>query len=166
MIRTLFPALPLSLMWVAITGRVEWGSLLVGYIIAVLILTGLRRLGIRIEGYVTPRQIIALLRYSVLLFWNGLVSSIYVARMLLRPKIELKTGIVALNTGDTTPTQYLSALSAHGLNMTPGELVIDFGENGTLYVHCLDIENSRSRLELEQQKRIELLREILGVSDE
>jgi len=50
--------------------------------------------------------------------------------------------------------------------MTPGELVIDFGENGTLYVHCLDIENSRSRLELEQQKRIELLREILGVSDE
>ncbi len=166
MMQFLFPALPLSLLWVAITGRVELGSLLVGYIIALLILFGLRQLGINIQGYFTPRQIIAILRYSVLLFWNGLVSSIYVAQMLLRPKIELKTGIVVLNTGDTTTTQHLTALSAHGLNMTPGELVIDFGDNGKLYVHCLDIDSSRSKLEGEQQKRIKLLHEILGMSDD
>ena len=161
----LVPARPISLLWVAVTGRVEWGSLLVGYVIGVITLTVLSALGIRFLGSFTLRQLIAVLRYSVLLFWNGIVSSVHVALMLLRPKIELKTGIVALKTGDATPQQRLAALSAHGLNMTPGELVIDFDDDGTLYVHCLDLESSRARLDSEQQERIKLLREILGVSD-
>jgi multicomponent Na+:H+ antiporter subunit E len=157
------PALPMALLWVVVTGRVEWGSLLVGYIIGVVTLAVLNALGIRFHERLSLRQVAAIVRYSALLFWNGIVSSVHVARMLLQPKIELKTGIIALKTGDTSPEQRLSALSAHGLNMTPGELVIDFAEDGTLFVHCLDIENSRSRLDTEQQERIKLLREILGV---
>lgn len=159
------PALPISLLWVAVTGRVNWESLLVGYVIGVLTLAVLSLLGLRLHGGFTPRQMLALVRYSGLLLWNGMVSSVQVARMLMRPKIELKTGILALKTGDTTPEQRLAALSAHGLNMTPGELVIDFDDDGTLYVHCLDLETSRSLLETEQQERLKLLREILGVID-
>lgn len=165
MLHILIPALPISLLWVAVTGRVEWGSLLVGYVIGAIMLAVLSALGIRFQGRFTPRQMIALLRYSAILFWNGIVSSVHVARMLMRPTIDLKTGIVALKTGDTSAEQRLSALSAHGLNMSPGELVIDFDDDGTLYVHCLDLEKSRSMLDTEQQERLKLLREILGVSD-
>ncbi len=162
----LVPALPISLLWVAVTGRVEWGSLLVGYIIGVITLSVLSVLGIRFNQRFTPRQVISLLRYSALLFWNALVSSVQVALMLLRPKIELKTGIIALQTGDHSADQYLAALSAHGLNMTPGELVIDFGDDGMLFVHCLNLETSRPHLEAEQVKRLRLLREIMGVEED
>lgn len=165
MLSILIPALPISLLWVAVTGRVNWESLFVGYVIGVLTLLALNLVGLRFHGRFTPRQMIALVRYSGLLLWNGIVSSVHVARMLMRPKIELKTGILALKTGDTTPEQRLAALSAHGLNMTPGELVIDFDDDGTLYVHCLDLETSRSLLESEQQERLKLLREILGVTE-
>ncbi|MBE2271553.1 MAG: hypothetical protein IAE80_25190, partial [Anaerolinea sp.] len=65
----LVPALPISLLWVAVTGRVEWGSLLVGYVIGVITLAVLSALGIRFLGSFTLRQLIAVLRYSVLLFW-------------------------------------------------------------------------------------------------
>jgi len=165
MTHILFPALPMSLLWVAITGRVDLGSLFVGYIIGVITLVVLSGLGVRFQTRFTPRQIVALLRYTALLFWNGLISSVQVALMLLRPKIELKTGIIALETGDHSADQRLAALSAHGLNMTPGELVVDFGEDGILYVHCLDLEVSRPHLESEQKQRIRLLRSILGVTE-
>lgn len=161
----LIPALPFSLLWVAVTGRVEWGSLLVGYIIGVITFTILSGLGISFRGRLTPRQVIAFVRYTATLLWNALLSSFHVARMLMRPKLELKTGIIALKTGDLTPEQRIAALSAHSLTMSPGELVIDFSEDGTLYVHCLDYENSRNRLDREQQQRSKMLREILGVDD-
>lgn len=161
----LIPALPISLLWIAVTGYVEPGGLLVGYVIGVLCLTLLSAFGIRFQGRFTPRQLIALVRYSAILFWNGVVSSVQVARLLLNPKIELKTGIVALETGDKSADQTIAALSAHGLNMTPGELVIDFDDDGTLYVHCLDLESSRAKLDKEQQARTRLLREILGVNE-
>jgi multicomponent Na+:H+ antiporter subunit E len=162
----LIPAFPISLLWVTVTGRVEWGSLLVGYVMSVITLIVLSALGIRFQGRFTLRQVVAIVRYSAILFWNGLVSSVHVALMLLRPKIELKTGIVALETGDHSPEQRIAALSAHGLNMTPGQLVIDFDDGGKLYVHCLDLEGSRPKLENDQRKRTQLLREIMGVSDE
>ena len=165
MLHIFVPALPISLLWLAVTGRVEWGSLLVGYVIGVITLVVLGALGIRFQGRFTPRQLLAVLRYSAKLLWNGIVSSVEVAIILLRPKLDLQTGIVALKTGDTTPEQRLAALSAHGINMTPGELVIDFAEDGTLYVHCLDLETSRPRLNREQLERIDLLREILGGND-
>ncbi len=165
MIQILVAALPISLLWVTVTGRVEWGGLLVGYVIGVITLGVLGHLGIHFEGRVTLNQVIAVIRYSALLFWNGLVSSVQVALLLLRPKIELKTGIVALKTGDASADQRLAAVSAHGLNMTPGQLVIDFDDSGTLFVHCLDYEHLRPRLDLEQQERIKLLREILGVPE-
>jgi multisubunit Na+/H+ antiporter MnhE subunit len=88
-----------------------------------------------------------------------------VVKLVLSPKIELKTGIIALQTGDKSADQKLAALSAHGLNMSPGQLVIDFEDGGTLYVHCLDLEASRPTLEAEQARRLHLLHRIIGVNE-
>lgn len=166
MTQILVSALPIALLWIAVTGRIEWGSLLVGYVIGLLTLVILDRFGIRLYGRVTLRQLIALTRYSVTLLWNGLLSSVQVARMLLRRDLQLKTGIIALDTGDRTPEQRLAALSAHGLNMTPGQLVIDFSDDGKLYVHLLNFDLSDTKLKEEQAARIRLLRELMGVDEE
>jgi multisubunit Na+/H+ antiporter MnhE subunit len=155
-------ALPVGLLWVGVTGRVTVGSLLVGYVVGMVVLVSLRRLGVRLRATFTPRQAVAFLRYCAWLFWNTLVSSVQVARLILRPRMDLRTGIIALATGDTSTDQRLAALSAHGLNMSPGQLVIDFDNEGTLYVHCLDLEAARLTLEPDQARRLRMLQAVLG----
>lgn len=153
----------ISLIWVAVTGEVSLEGLFVGFIVGVLTLALLHRVGVNLPKRISGRQPIALLIYTAGILWNGLISSFQVVRLVLSPKIELKTGIVALPTGDTSEGQQLAALSAHGINMTPGQLVIDFDDEGTLYIHCLDLEASRPTLESDQARRLQLLRRILGV---
>lgn len=155
-------AVPIGLLWAAVTGRVSAGSLVVGYAIGLLTLTALRQLRVQLRMRLTPRQALAMLQYGAWVLGDGLVSSVQVARLILRPRIDLKTGIVALPTGDASPEQRLAALSAHGINMTPGQLVVDFDNQGTLYLHCLDLEQARATLEPDQARRSRLLRTILG----
>lgn len=158
----LIVAAPISLLWVLVTGRVTLGSLLVGFVIGLGIALGLRRLGVRPTRRLTVDQLVAIGRYGAYLAWNGLRSSVQVARIILRPRLELHTGIVALHTGDRSEKQRLTALSAHGLNMSPGQLVVDFSDDGTLYVHCIDLDAVQPTLEAEQAERTLLLRRILG----
>jgi multicomponent Na+:H+ antiporter subunit E len=164
-IQMLVLAVPISLVWMGVTGQVSLGGFVVGYIIGLLTLLLLKAIGVRFDASFKPGQPLAILTYSGLILWDGLVSSFQVVRLVLSPKITLKTGIVALQTGDKSADQQLSALSAHGINMTPGQLVIDFDESGILYVHCLDIDKARPTLESEQARRSRLLRRIMGVDE-
>ena len=155
-------SLLICLVWIGITGQVSLDGLFVGFIVGFLTLALLHRVGVSLPKTVKLGQPIAVLIYTARILWNGLISSFQVVRLVLSPKIELKTGIVALPTGDTSEQQQLAALSAHGINMTPGQLVIDFDDEGTLYIHCLDLDASRPTLESEQARRLRLLRRIMG----
>jgi len=162
MLQSFSIALPVSILWVLVTGRVTLGSLLVGSVIGVVGVHALRKLGVRLARRLTPDQIVAALQYAGLLVWNALVSSVQVTRLILSPRLDLHTGIVALRTGDTDPDQKLAAISAHSINMTPGQLVIDFDDRGTLFVHCIDYETTRRTLEADQDRRMRFLRRIVG----
>ena len=56
----------------------------------------------------------------------------------------------------------IAAFSAHGITITPGELVVDFDGARTMFVHCLDVEASAQSAPAAQAKRLQLLRRILG----
>lgn len=165
MIQFLLSALPIAVIWVAITGRVTLDSLGLGYGIGLFTLLALRQLGIKFDKRLTPGQPLALLSYTWGILWNGFRSSLKVVKLVLSPKIELATGVIALQTGDLSERQLLTALSAHSINTTPGEMVIDIADGGVLYVHCLDLEASRPVVEEEQVRRLKLLRRILGEYD-
>lgn len=158
-------SVPISLIWVGVTGTVSPGGLLVGLIVGVLTLGVMRALGVPVNKPIRLGQPLALLTYGGMILWTGLISSFKVVKLVLSPKITLKTGIVALPTGDTSEDQQLTALSAHGINMTPGALVIDFDDKNTLYIHLLDLEASRGKLEPEQARRLTLLRRMMGAKD-
>ncbi len=162
MLQYIVLAAPVSVLWVLITGRVSPGSFLVGFVIGLAMMLALRRLGVRLGKGLTLDQIAAVLQYTTLLAWNALVSSFQVTRLVLSRRLDLHTGIVALRTGDTSERQKLAALSAHGINMTPGQLVIDFDDRGTLFVHCIDLEASQRTLEAQQDRRVRLLRRMVG----
>ena len=162
MIQFLVSALPIALAWGAITGRVTLDSLLLGYIIGVASLALLYKMGIRFGKLRSLDQPLAILIYTGTIIWNAFTSSMKVVKLVLSPKIELKTGIVALNSGDLSESQLLTGLSAHGINMTPGQMVIDIADGGVLYIHCLDLEASKPVIEPEQAQRLRLLRRIIG----
>ena len=162
MVQFLLSALPIALIWSAITGRVTLDSLALGYLLGLVTLTTLHVLGIRYGRLRSWDQPVAIVLYVVGILLSAFQSSVKVAKLVLSPKIKLATGIVALNTGDLSESQVLTALSAHGINTTPGELVIDIADGGVLYVHCLDMEASRPVIEHEQEQRLRLLRRILG----
>ena len=158
-------SLLIGLVWVGVTGQAALDSFFVGVIVGLLTLALLHRIGVNLPQTIKIDQPLAVLIYTARILWNGLISSVQVVQLVLSPNIELKTGIVALPTGDTSEEQQLAALSAHGINMTPGQLVIDFDDQGTLYIHCLDLEASRPTLESEQARRLHLLRRVIGVKD-
>lgn len=162
MIQYLLSALPIAIVWIAITGRVSLDSFALGYFLGLVTLAALRLLGIRFGKVRSADQLLAVLIYGGTILLNGFKSSLKVVKLVLSPKIKLETGIVALNTGDLSESQLLTALSAHGINTTPGQLVIDIADGGVLYIHCLDLEASRAVVEPEQARRIHLLRRILG----
>ena len=155
-------AIPVALLWVAVTGRVTPGGLAVGYVIGLAIMLLLGRVGIRPRRGLSLPQVGAAIVYAGRLLADITVSSLQVARIILSPRLRLQTGILALPSGDRREDQLLAALSAHGINVSPGQLVIDIDELGTLYVHCLDLEASHLRIEPQQQERLRLLSKVIG----
>jgi multicomponent Na+:H+ antiporter subunit E len=165
MMQLLLLALPIAGVWVTITGRVTLDSFALGWLLGVLTLLMLRRIGVRFDNELSLAQPVAILLYTGEILWNGLLSSFKVVKLVLSPRINLATGVIALQTGDLSETQLLTALSAHSINTTPGELVIDIADGGVLYVHCLELEASRKVIEQEQARRLALLRRILRERD-
>jgi multicomponent Na+:H+ antiporter subunit E len=161
--RALFTlAIPIALLWVAVTGSVSPGGALVGYLLGLAILLVLRRLGLTLHRGLSVRQVGAALVYLWRLLADIVVSSLQVARIILSPRRQLRTGILAVPSGDTRDDQLLAALSTYAINLAPGQLVIDIDQRGTLYVHCLDLAASRPTIEAQQRERLRLLRAVIG----
>jgi len=152
-------AIPLALFWMILVGRAEIASFIIGYVLAFTIAL-LVRPDLRTNPARLPGQLIALVIYGVVLFRDIVLSSIDVTRRVLSPNMPLKQGIIAVNTQDED--DLTAALSAHGITITPGELVVTFEECHVMYVHCLDIDDSAPRLESDQAKRLNMLKRILG----
>lgn len=151
-----------AILWVLVTGRPSPGGLAVGLVVGAAAALALRRLHVPMARRVTADQVLAALRYATGLVGSALGSSFRVARLVLRRRIDLHTGIVALPPPQGGASTQLTALTVHGITMGPGQLVVDFGDDGTLYVHLLDYARSRPRLAAEQEERTRLLRRVLA----
>jgi multicomponent Na+:H+ antiporter subunit E len=155
-------AVPLAFGWMIITGSISFGSFAVGYLLSVAILLTMRTGRAEVQWKRLPDQILAAVVYVVTLARDVLISSIDVARRVIDPDLPLNAGIIEVPTQDQS--EVAAAFSAHGITMTPGELVVDFDGAETMFVHCLDVEASGKTLDNGQTKRLSLLRRILGSS--
>ncbi len=162
--RRLIISILFAITWMFITSNLSLENFAVGYVLGFSTLTIVQ--GIFVHNYVEriPQQVIATLAYSGRLFFDIIVSSIDVAGRIISPSMPLKTGIIAVPIGGEPNDDVVAAMSAHGITVTPGTLVVDFDEAAeTMYVHCLDIDEA---LEREyggaQQFRVEKFHQILG----
>jgi multicomponent Na+:H+ antiporter subunit E len=155
-------AFPMAVLWMIVSGSISMGSLLVGYTLGFAILFVLQIEGVQIDLRKLPDQIAALFVYTITLARDIWLSSVDVARRVLDPDLPLNPGIIKVATQDETNSDFTAAFSAHGITITPGELVVDFDGSHTMYVHCLDVETSSKSADQAQTRRLSLLRRIKG----
>jgi multicomponent Na+:H+ antiporter subunit E len=155
-------AVPMAGVWMLLTSSLTPDSFLVGWLVGFAILFTMRVQNAAIRPRRLPSQILALAVYSVTLARDIFLSSIDVARRVLDPDLPLNAGIIAVPTQCPEESEVCAAFSAHGITITPGELVVDFEGAHTMYVHCLDVEASGKTAHEAQARRMAMLRRIQG----
>jgi multicomponent Na+:H+ antiporter subunit E len=153
-----------------LTAHISLESFAVGFILSFAILTLLLNGSPKTNPPPTwrhlPNQAAAGVIYMLTLFRDIYFSAIDVAKRIINPAMPLNPGIIAVSTQMDTSgikdyhADTIAAISAHGITITPGELVVDFDGSRVMYVHCLDAVASDGVAASNQSKRIALLRRI------
>lgn len=164
LVRALY-AIPLTLLFMSMSD--QWGldGLVVGYLFGFAILLLIGEIPGRIVWSRLPSQLFWLMVYIFRLAWEIIRSGFDVARRVVDPKLPVNLGELVVPIQDEKDRFVVSALSAHAISVTPGELVIGFktiGGKRHMIVHTLDVNTSREHIEQNQAKRLKLLKRILG----
>ncbi len=148
-------AIILSIVYLLITGNFE----LINWVVAFLVGLGVSLLVPAQALYISwaglPAALWAGLRYLGTLIVDMLSSGFQVARIILNPSLPINPGIVDIDAG--CQSELSTALSAHAISLTPGELVIEMDDQGHLFTHCLDVTKSKEYGDAARQIRKELL---------
>ncbi len=102
---------------------------------AILWLMPFRRRPVQVRDI--PGGAWALVVYLLLVAKNVLMGGIQVARLVLTPRMPLKSGVIAIK--PECDHELGRALIVHAISLSPGELLIESGEDGTMYIHSLDV---------------------------
>lgn len=121
--------------YLALTQNFGWNNLFVGLAVAVGINLLLPKRTGKTDYGRLPGALIALMRYVALLIVDIIKCGIQVAGIVLSPEMKIKPGVVAIPS--YSESELGTALSAHAITITPGEMVVAIDEDGVMYTHCL-----------------------------
>ena len=152
------PIIVLVFTYLALSASVEPANVLLGVAIAVGILAAVRPHRYQVNWRQVPASLVAVLRYTLRLLFNMFRSGLQMTRIILDPKLPLKSGIVAIPTG--CATEISRALSTHAISLPPGELFIEMDKTGTMFIHTLDVETTLAQSGAAQKAQRELLQKI------
>ena len=151
-------SLALAIFYLLVTNNIEPANLVVAILIGLVvsILTPSRILYIPWRRL--PVALWAGLRYLGLILLDLIVSGIQVGKIVLSPRLQIDPGIIEIDAG--CHSELNTALSAHAISLTPGELVAEMDDKGKLYTHTLNIEQSAPAGANAQRIRRQLLDKI------
>ena len=134
-------AIPIFIIYLALSGNLTLPNLVVGMLAALLVSVLLPKFNTPTFNWKRlPVFLWSLLRYLFVVAADILKGAISTARIVLDPKLPINPGIIKIHSGSST--ELGSALSAHAISLSPGELVVEMDSKGDLFVHCLDVDNS------------------------
>lgn len=151
--------LPLWLLYLGLTAHFSVGNLIVGLLVA-LAATALLRptTGASLNWRRLPGALLALAQYLLILARELIVSGFQVAVIVLTPSLPIRPGIIAIPSG--CESELATALSAHSITLTPGEMVVEIDEDRVMYTHVLDVTHAEQHVANAQTMRRELLQRI------
>lgn len=171
--QTFLLSVPMAFLWMIFARQVSIEGFIVGYIFGFGVMTVVR-LNTSFENkdepislIKIPGQLVALVIYIIRLSIDVFLSGIDVGKRVINPALPINPGIQRIYTQDERNNELVSALSAHSITITPGELVVDFETDAdgktVLIVHALDTEASDiAKLDRDQVNRLKLIKRILG----
>lgn len=127
-------ALLLGVFWIAITGSVSAGNLLLGILVRYACIALVR-------GSTSPQigrpRIGRLVILGLVFLYEIVVSAWRVAKLVLRPRIDIHPVIIGYPLSVTSDFQIM--LLANMITLTPGTLSVDVSaDRSTLYIHAID----------------------------
>jgi multisubunit Na+/H+ antiporter MnhE subunit len=158
-------AVPLAFFWMALARIVTLPGFIVGYVFATaalfVVLSSNRKYPHAAEEPEVklarlPLQALLVLRYIIVLAVDIFLSSLDVAKRIVKPTVDVQPTIYRIPTMDPDNRSVVTALSSHGITITPGTLVVDYEEEDgqtIMIVHTLDKVQWDERSALEGQRR-------------
>lgn len=133
----------LAFVWMFLAHSYSPSSFIVGYLLGLLILLGFRRF-FKTKFYLV--RVWAVIKLIYIFNLELLLANISVLKVILKPKLDMKPGIFALET--ELKSDWEITLLANLITLTPGTLVLDVSENNKiLYIHAMDIEDVSSEID-------------------
>ncbi len=148
----------LTVIYLALTGNVQPVNILIGFLIGIGISILVRPEGLEIAWKRFPLAMVSALRYMGILLLDMLKSGVQVGLVILNPRLPINPGIIMIEAD--CQSELSTALTAHNLTLTPGELVIEMDNRGELFVHCLDESQSERYIRDVREIRKNLLSKI------
>jgi multicomponent Na+:H+ antiporter subunit E len=149
----------LTLIYLMLTANLEWLNIVTGVLIAIVITVLLRPPFKPFSWRGVPTAILALIQYLGILVYDIIKGGIMVAKSVWSPNIKIDPAIIAIPSG--CDSELATALSAHAISVSPGELMVEIDEDGVMYTHVLDATHSSDYKEQAQHMRRELLSKII-----
>jgi multicomponent Na+:H+ antiporter subunit E len=150
--------IPLFLIYLALTSNISPANLVIGMLVAVAVTVLVRPRRKAMSARSVPIAMLALLEYIFILMVDVIKNGLQVARIVLTPQLPIQPGIIAIPS--QCSTEMGTALSAHAITVSPGELVVEISEDGVMYTHALDARDSEEKSRHAQQMRVNLLQRI------
>jgi multicomponent Na+:H+ antiporter subunit E len=151
--------LPLIALYLAVSANFAPSNILLGAIVAGIVVMIVGPVRGRVRWGRLPGAVVALVRHILRLVVDVIKNGIILARIVLSPSLPIKPGIVAIPSG--CKTELGTALSAHAVSITPGELVVEIGADGTMYTHCLDAGRPDAERVNAQGRRRQLIEQFI-----
>ncbi|WP_164216255.1 Na+/H+ antiporter subunit E [Virgibacillus sp. YIM 98842] len=132
----------MAVIWMLLQNSYSIVDFLFGYIIGILILFALRRFLV-FDFYF--RRVWAFIKLTIIFFKELVLANIDMIKIILKPKMDIKPGIVAIPTQLETDLEI--TLLAALITLTPGTLSMDFSDDSSLiFVHAIDIDSKEDTI--------------------
>lgn len=133
----------MALSWAAVTGSFSVVNLAFGFVLSLAALFLIREQVGTTASFQRAGKVVSL---AALFVYELVLSAWRVARIVIRPKIELQPGIIAYPL--TVESDFEITLLANLITLTPGTLSVDVSEDRkTLFVHCIDVPDPQGTID-------------------
>lgn len=127
----------IAILWVFLNSNFTVGSFIFGYLMGIILLFVLRYF-FEFDFYL--RRVWAFIKLCILFAVELTKANVDMVRVVLRPRLDHKPGIIAVRT--KLETELEISLLAALISLTPGTIAMDFSDdNKTLYIHAIDVED-------------------------
>jgi len=117
--------------------QVIWAGVAASVVVSVLFY---EILPVEYKFFFSPVRIFWLLVYIPVFLYYIVVANLDVMYRILHPQLPIKPGIVKIKTKLKTASARVAL--ANSITLTPGTMTVDLTDDGTLYIHWINIKST------------------------